>query len=284
MITRNTLDKTVNSSNTRKDPCPDGIPNEIIDFLPDATRSALFFLLFLLARKAYTPPNGATTPLASYTKGDPTLLDNYRPIALINSLPKLWTALIKGAGSKYAETHRILNEQQDGFRLLRSIHDALASIIMMMVDVKTYSKDIYIMYADFKGAFNAADHLIMLKHMRQLCMPSTFVDTCEQLYCVSSTDYITPYGPYPSIDTNRGTLQGDTLSPFLEPFLRWLAVGSRGYRHGAHTTNDDPIEPTATIPGHGLADHLSLATGSPTNMTIQLKKLSLVSAYTGMRV
>jgi hypothetical protein len=53
------------------------------------------------------------------------------------------------------------------------------------------------MYADFKGAINAADHRIMFKHTRQLGMPSTFVDTCEQLYGVSSTDYITPIWPHP---------------------------------------------------------------------------------------
>jgi hypothetical protein len=109
------------------------------------------------------------------------------------------------------------------------------------------------MYADFKGAFNAADHRIMFKHMRQLGMPSTFVDTCEHLYGVSSTDYIPPYGPTPSIDIKRGTLQGDTLSPFLftlflEPFLRMLTMGSRGYRAGPPATNVDPTEPTATYP------------------------------------
>jgi hypothetical protein len=81
------------------------------------------------------------------------------------------------------------------------------------------------MYADFKGAFNGVDHRIMFKHMRQLGMPSTFVETCEHLYGVSSTNCITPYVPTPSIDIKRGTLQRDTLSPFLftlflEPFLR----------------------------------------------------------------
>jgi hypothetical protein len=97
----------------------------------------------------------------------------------VNNLLKLWTALIK-ACSKYAETHGILSEQQDGFRLQRSIHDALAFIIIiMMEDAKIYKKDIYIMYTDFKGAFNAADHRIMYNHMRQLGLPSTFVDTCE---------------------------------------------------------------------------------------------------------
>jgi hypothetical protein len=212
----------------------------------------------------------------------------------MNNLLKLWTALIKDAGSKYAETHGILSDQHDGFRHQRSIHDALSSIndgedIMIMEDAKNYNKDINVMYADFKGAFNAADHRVMFKHMRQPSMPPTFVNACEQLYGVSTTDYITPYGPTPSIDINRGTLQGDTLSPFLftlflEPFLRWLTMGSRGYRPGAPATNIDTTKPTATYPCHGFADDLSLATGSPPNMTIQLQKLFLFNAYTGMTV
>jgi hypothetical protein len=145
------------------------------------------------------------------------------------------------------------------------------------------------MYADFKGAFNSADHRIMFKNMRQLGMPSTFVDTCEQLYGVSTTGCITPYGPTHYIDIKHGTLQGDTLSLFLftlflEPFLRWLLVSRRGHRPGAPDTNIDPIAPTATYPGHGFADDVSLATGSPPNMTIQLRKLSLFSAYTCMTV
>jgi hypothetical protein len=75
----------------------------------------------------------------------------------------------------------------------------------MMEDAKTNNKDIYMMYMDFKGAFNAADYRIMFKHMRQLGMPPTFVDTCEQLYGVSTTDYITPCGSIPYVDINRGT-------------------------------------------------------------------------------
>jgi hypothetical protein len=62
------------------------------------------------------------------------------------------------------------------------------------------------MYADFNGAFNAADQRAMFKHMRPIGMPPTFVDTCEQLYGVSTTEYITPYGSTPSIDINRGTI------------------------------------------------------------------------------
>jgi hypothetical protein len=105
----------------------------------------------------------------------------------------------------------------------------------MMEDAKIHNKDIYIMHADLNGFINVADHRIMFKHMRQLGMLSIFVDTCEQLYDVSTTNSNTPYGSTPAIDINPGTLQGGTLSPFLftlflEPFLRWLTVGRRGYR------------------------------------------------------
>jgi hypothetical protein len=180
-ITRDTFDKTINSLGTGKPPGPDDIPNKIIKSLPLATRSALFSLLYLLAHKADTPPEWChITTCLLHKKGDLTLLDNYRPIALMNNLLKLWTALIKDAVSKYAETHSILSDQHDGFRHQRNLHDALSSI-MMMEDARLYHKGIYVMYADFKGAFNAADHRIMFKHMRQLGMPPTFVDTCEQL-------------------------------------------------------------------------------------------------------
>ena len=56
MITRDTFDKTLKSLGTSKAPGPDGIPNEILKFLPPETRSTLFSLLSLLARKSYTPP------------------------------------------------------------------------------------------------------------------------------------------------------------------------------------------------------------------------------------
>jgi hypothetical protein len=61
-------------------------------------------------------------------------------------------------------------------------------------------------------------------------------------------------------------------------------VGSRGYRPGPPATYVDPTEPTATYPGHGFADDLSLATGSTPNITIELRKLSLFSGYTSMTV
>jgi ABC-type phosphate/phosphonate transport system ATPase subunit len=95
------------------------------------------------------------------------------------------------------ETTGTLSEQQNGFHLLRSIHNTVAPIILMMEDVKMYNKDIYTMCADFKGTFNAADHNIMFKNMQQLGIPPTVIDKCEQLYGASTTNYTPPLRPHP---------------------------------------------------------------------------------------
>jgi hypothetical protein len=67
------------------------------------------------------------------------------------------------------------------------------------------------MYADFKCASNGANHIIMFKYTRELGMPLSFVDTCEKLYGVSATNYITPHGTTPHIFVIKGTIQEDLI-------------------------------------------------------------------------
>jgi hypothetical protein len=90
-------------------------------------------------------------------------------------------------------------------------------------------------YSDFKGAFGGIDHTIIVQTMKYLGFLECYISTCKRLYKVSGMYYMTPHGNTPTILIHRGTLQGDTLSPFLftifmEPLLRWIFIGSRGYK------------------------------------------------------
>ena len=68
----------------------------------------------------------------------------------------------------------------------------------------------------------------------------------------------------------------------MEPLLRWLSIGSRGYKPthqpqpptGTHITYDD----------HGYADDISITTGTLENLQIQIRKLHLFSKYTGLEL
>ena len=96
---------------------------------------------------------------------------------------------------------------------------------------------------------------------------------------------MTIHGNTAPLSIYRGTLQGDTLSLFLftifmEPLLRWLAVGSRGYKptYQHHKTTSTII----TYDDHGYADDVSITAGFIQDLKIQLKKLHIFSQYTGL--
>jgi hypothetical protein len=98
---------------------------------------------------------------------------------------------------------------------------------------------------------------------------------------------MTPHGNTPTIPIHRGTLQGDTLSSFLftifmEPLIRWLSIGSRGYKptHQLRT----PTSTYMTHDDHGYADDISITTETLENLQVQLKKLRLVSKYTRLEL
>ena len=100
----------------------------------------------------------------------------------------------------------------------------------------------------------------------------------KYIYLVSNTYYMTIHGSTIPIPIYRGTLQGDTLSPFLfticmQPLLRWLSVGSRGYIPTYQTYK--PASAIITYDDHGYVDDIGITAGSIRDLNIYLKALNL---------
>ena len=68
----------------------------------------------------------------------------------------------------------------------------------------------------------------------------------------------------------------------MEPLLRWLTLGSRGYKptYQPHKTTTTII----TYDDHGYADDVSITAGSIQDLKKKLKKLHLFSQYTGLQL
>jgi ribonuclease HI len=279
-LDRGLYDRTLHKIPSHKAPGIDDIPTDILKHQPPSFHDNLFLLFRCMLMLGCTPDLWVRSiTILLYKKGDPTVLDNYRPIGLAISLYKLWTGVLAEAASQYAETAGILSNSQEGFRKGRSCARAIATIQFTLEDAAAHSAECWLAYLDFKGAFPSVDHLQLKRILTDLGMPADFVKVVGNLYAQATTSFLSPYGPTEPIPICRGTLQGDPLSPFLfdcmiEPLLRWIQAGNNGYiARSIHQA----------LTSVAYADDLTLVCATMAMLQLQLDKVDLFSKWSHIR-
>ena len=118
----------------------------------------------------------------------------------------------------------------------------------VMSDAKICHQDLYLLYIDFSSAFNTIDHDKLLCIMHDLGFPPAAIEVVADLYTNAVTRSKLNFAVTDPIELGRGTIQGDIPSPilfliFIEPLLRWLQSGGRGYRHKCMTHHGGVAHP-----------------------------------------
>jgi hypothetical protein len=283
-----TFHSSVKSLANAKCPGPDGVANELIKALPAAGKNAVHGLLKLMWATGCTPTawKHSTTILLYKHKGNPTLLKGYRRIGLEITLYKLWTKMVTTAMTHYGETNAIHSHSQAGFRNKRSTAEQCEALTQALEDA-VGRQDIYLLQIDFSEAFDTVDHAKMIQVLLALGYPQDAIRVVQNLYTDATTAVQTPYGLTEPIKIERGTLQGDGLSPllfiiYLEPLLRWLRVGARGYQYSAFQHAADKIR--HQTPDCTFADDLNILTSSRTDLAIQADKVTAYSQWARLTV
>ena len=119
-----------------------------------------------------------------------------------------------------------------------------------------------------KIAFGSIDHARLLAIIKDLGYPEDAVKLIGNVYSQSNTIYISEHiDQTKKIPIQRGTIQGDTLSPylfiiFLEPLLHWLQRGKNGYTLGTSKVTINMI---------AYGDDLAIIVNKLTSLQSQLK-------------
>ena len=229
-------------------------------------------------REFHTPGN-TVKPFYYTRKDDPIHLANYRPIALANTIYKLYTSTLTTLLTNYDEQHRLLHFSQEGFRPQRNTSRQIQIILAALEDAKLTTQDIYLTYIDFRNAFGSIDHARLFALMEDLGYPLDAIEIVGNIYENSSTSFTgSHFGTTPPIKISRGTIQGDTLSPylfiiFLEPLLRWLEKDEAGYHF-----KTSPSTYTTTI----YVDDLAILTDDIQKIQPQITKLQQYAEWSYM--
>ncbi len=99
-----------------------------------------------MARYNYTPKKWCTSATKLIYKPNKTYPDNpsnYRPIALMNCILKLWTSILTSIGTQAAESEGVFSDTADGFRSHRNICDSLSTHIIMYEDAKISKRNVF---------------------------------------------------------------------------------------------------------------------------------------------
>ena len=186
-----TYDFCLKNLGNNKAPGPDKIPNSILKNMPPRFHKLLFSFFKHCYKQKQIPASWKTSlTILLYKKGDPSQLSNHRPIALANTIYKLYTSTLTSILSAYGERFQILHDSQEGFRAERGTSRQLQLLIAALEYARLTNQDIYILYIDFKNTFGSIDQARLLAIMKDLGYPTNATNLIGNIYLQSSTIYL----------------------------------------------------------------------------------------------
>lgn len=278
---------------------PDGMPVEFIKGAyvesvgPEYTRHEYVLQPYLVRlyngifRTGSFPAHWADAGItAVYKKGDPSLLDNYRGIAVGNALGKLYSTLLDARLSTFAEATGLRAQGQSGFRKGRGTMDNVY-ILRHLLDKHRLGYGvapgaaIYACFVDFRKAYDSVHRDLLIEYLRSKGVHGSMLQAIASMYMkpmLMARRQKEIAAPFPS---TCGVKQGDPLSPllfgmFIDQFEWWLKT--KLPECGVALTSQQRIQLLL------FADDLVLLSNSPEGLQSQLALLEEFCAQKAMCV
>ena len=147
-----------------------------------------------------------------YKKGDKTNLNNYRPIALLPVLSKVFEKVVNTQLNKIIDA-KFIDENQFGFRNGHSTEDAVIKFIDQIEKDLALKRHVVTVYVDVSKAFDSCDHSILIKKIRRTGLDVNGIKLFEN-YLLDRGQSVIVNGIEGGLFTiNIGVGQGTILGP-----------------------------------------------------------------------
>lgn len=195
-------------------PGPDGLPA----FMLKKCSSYLSYPLYLLFNESLKCSKFPTLWKYAYLrpvhkKGPKNLVTNYRPIAKLSVIPKLFESLVCDTLSFNCSS--VLCENQHGFVKKKSTITNLLEFTTFCVDAFEKKQQVDCIFTDFSKAFDKLSHEVLLKKLTRIGLNENFLSwissyLVDRYYCVMFKNDCSE-----NFRVNSGVPQGSHLGPLL---------------------------------------------------------------------
>ena len=104
-----------------------------------------------------------TVPI--FKKGDPTCINNYRPITILHFISKVFEKCLHSRLMNFLASNNILSTNQFGFLKQTSTEDAILKLVEYLYDSLNSKFNSINIFIDFKKAFDTINHPILIKKL-----------------------------------------------------------------------------------------------------------------------
>ena len=163
-------------------------------------------------------------------------LSNQRPVALCNTVYKLFSIVVNSRLTRAVEENSIIEPEQAGGRRHRGTTRPLQWLQWNLGDARRRRKRLYALWIDTTNAFGSVSHEVLWSILEGYGFKTAEVDFLRSLYADSRFRVRGPFGDTAEVFTHSGVNQGDITSPLLwnlvvNALLRYVHGARAGYVH-----------------------------------------------------
>ena len=224
--------------NTSKSVGPDSINNKLLKNCADSLCHPLAFI-FQLCLDSCTFPDSWKEALitALFKKLDPSIVKNYRPISLLNTISKIYEKAVFDKLYPYLLSNHLLPPHNSGFIKLDGAINRLLAMIDSIHKGFDNKEDSLFISLDISKAFDRVWHQGLLFKLKQCGITGKLLPWFES-YLTNRRQCVRVGGKLSNLlPINSSVPQGSILGPIL--FLVYVRDMCTGLTSNAHQFADD---------------------------------------------
>ncbi|XP_050509001.1 uncharacterized protein LOC126886189 [Diabrotica virgifera virgifera] len=145
-----------------------------------------------------------------HKKGSIDNPSNYRGIALMSCVEKIFTQVLLNRLNEWTDNNNIIPEIQSGFRKHRSCTDnvfVLNSIIQSRLRLK--KRKVFVAFVDYNRAFDSVSHNLLWQKLYNIGVSGRIILLLRNIYNEASMQVAASDGFTSQLDISAGVLQGE---------------------------------------------------------------------------
>ncbi len=157
-----------------------------------------------------------STTILIYKKGSSEDPSNFRPIALMSCIYKLFTSILAARVSSFAMDNNLISPEQKSAKPSEGCDQHSFTLQSVVADCKRNQKNCFFTWLDLRNAFGSISHETIYTTLEHMGFPNTLIDLIKDIYTDAETIVRTNREDETDpISVNAGVKQGCPISPIL---------------------------------------------------------------------